>query len=219
MVAERVSRLRLGRLLARVRDKRGAGAAGLRAPNGPPGDALRWDQNVGPGVGEWSERARLAVDLLATIRAGTGTSLHVADFGCGRQTLRALLPASWTYTPFDYMPRSDDTVIWDLNRGCPDGTFDVVFLLGVLEYLQDPLGLLARVVPRCRYLVFSYNGPTDPARRNRQGWVNHLTFEFIERVVAEAGASLVGMKDLDKRERLYAFRGTLAATFSAGGAS
>ncbi len=213
------SRRLLSRLVAWTRHSRRTKTGGLIAIKGPSRDAPRWNQNVGPEVGEWSERARRAVELLTASRPATDSAVHVADFGCGRQTLRALLPATWTYTPFDYMRRSVDTVIWDLNRGCPDGTFDVIFLLGVLEYLQDPIGLLAQVVPNCHYLVFSYHGPTDPARRRRQGWISHLTFELIEKVLAEAGAALSGVKDLEKGERLYAFRGTLVADVSAGGAS
>src|SRR5438034_9726891 len=145
----------------------------------------RLAENVGPNVREWKYRAELAMRILADVKLGPGQ--RVADYGCGRQTLRTLLPPDWTYTPFDYCERSNDTRIVDFNTTFPSGDFDAIFILGVLEYLNRPTELLAHALRHARFLVFSYNFLGEHERRERQGWISCVDVKEIDNTIVSCG--------------------------------
>jgi len=166
----------------------------------------RLAENIGPNVREWKSRAELAMRILADVKLGSGQ--RVADYGCGRQTLRTLLPPDWTYTPFDYCERSNDTRIVDFNTTFPSGDFDVIFILGVLEYLNRPTELLAHALRHARFLVFSYNFLGEHERRERQGWISCVDVKEIDNTIVSCG-EIVGRSHIGKNQWVYLCRGGL----------
>jgi len=169
-------------------------------------------QNVGGDLLEWPERVTVALELLASGFSRSEMEMHasVGDYGCGKQTLRKVMPATWKYTPYDYCSRSSDTVIRDFNNGeRPEERHDIVFCLGVLEYLDCPLQLLDCAIANGRFVVFSYNGFTTEQRRRLQGWRNNLAFADIESQVVESGGRILAKKELPNNERVYILKGKL----------
>lgn len=136
----------------------------------------------------WPTRLKVAASLVLP-----GES--VLDVGAGAQSLRGWLHPSCTYTPADRNQRTPDTVVMDLDKTRPvtfAEPFDVVVLLGVVEYLADPLGALRRCRALGRALVVSYAplvpGPGWTRRRRRvNGWRNHMTRPEIETLFGRAG--------------------------------
>jgi hypothetical protein len=164
------------------------------------------ERNTGHAIGAWPERAAMAVELLHGLKLGTRPVL--ADLGCGRQTVRSLLPPGWVYVPVDRLSRSADTIVCDLDRELPDLHCDVIFCLGVLEYLKEPLQLLRHVYSRSRYFVFSYKGVAAHERNQRQGWVNNFSFMSLKRELTRAGAEFLRQSDGARGTRLFLYRGS-----------
>ena len=112
----------------------------------------------------WDERAETAVALLAEqvgeVRRDAGVALRIADFGAGTERLRDVLETHLeephTYSPFDLHPQSDTVAAMDVARELPDAAFDVVFCLGLLEYIEGLEPFLATLSQRYATLVLSY---------------------------------------------------------------
>ena len=162
------------------------------------------ERNIGNSLLEWPDRAKAAAAL---IRGLNLTSPRIADYGCGKQTLRRFLEDDSTYIPFDFVQRSPDTRIRDFNRNDPPGHFDVGCCLGVLEYLDEPLRVLRRLIESNAFVVFSYNGPTEHSRRHLEGWINALTFDQLESCIKDCGSTIVAREELGRNERLYLVSG------------
>jgi hypothetical protein len=162
------------------------------------------DVNVGANLLEWPERSVKAVEMAKKQLPQPG--VRVADYGCGRQTARTLLPQGWEYVPFDYCSRTPDTVLCDFTTSLPDGLFDLILCLGVLEYMEEPFRLLQHALEHGGRVLFSYNGPTTAERRELQGWKNCLDFDEIERFIACHGGSVLEKTDLGKNEWIYLVR-------------
>jgi hypothetical protein len=122
--------------------------------------------------------------------------LQVADLGAGNRRLRSVLERVLT-VPFDYhaydiRPQSEDVQRLDVQQALPDRRFDVVFCLGLLEYLRDPGDFAARLRPICSLAVVSYvitDAPDslDPPRRRKRGWRTDLTRVEVELLFGECG--------------------------------
>jgi len=98
----------------------------------------------------WVGRAALAAQF---IEPGS----KILDLGCGEMQLASVLPADCSYSPADLHPRHAGVIQIDLNRGeFPEGHYDYVVLLGVLEYLHDPAGVLRRAREHADNLICSY---------------------------------------------------------------
>ncbi|WP_224962074.1 class I SAM-dependent methyltransferase [Geomonas subterranea] len=175
-----------------------------RAPGGERQDLH--SRNVGDNLLEWPERAEEAVRLAGEHLPPHGA--RIADYGCGRQTLRRIIPVDWDYTPYDYCSRSADTVICDFNAGeLPPGRHDAIFCMGVLEYLDHPLELLAHAIGNASFVVFSYNGFTTAERRNLQGWKNDLAWEEFDSLFVRLQAPVLAKKHLGNNEWIYVVKG------------
>ena len=85
---------------------------------------------------------------------------EVADFGAGKGGHGSLVLGMDRFssiTGFDLMGRPSDLpphVQWcnmDLNRpvACPDGSFDLVTSLGLIEYLENPFAFAREVIGFC----------------------------------------------------------------------
>ena len=64
------------------------------------------EENFGVRIGEWPTRAAKAIEMLHAKVPELGEETSLADWGCGRQTLRNFIPKSWKYIPYDYIERT-----------------------------------------------------------------------------------------------------------------
>jgi FkbM family methyltransferase len=115
---------------------------------------------------------------------------HVLDLGAGALALRRHLSAGCRYTPADLLPRSADCLLVDLNQQqFPEGQFDCIALLEVLEYIHDPAWLLGRCRAAAARLVFTYHlRSREPVEERRQrGWFNDMDSQTLAAVIHSAG--------------------------------
>jgi len=147
-------------------------------------------QNKGPEIGSWSPRMQAAWGLFRKVMPKDTPPHEVADYGCGRQELRTLLPTGWTYVPYDWISRSPDTRVCDFTQTLPEARHEVIFMLGVLEYIPDPVQLLRHALTHAHWTVFSCFHGWNPLRAWREGWRGRLTREQVEDVIRQSGASL-----------------------------
>ena len=143
------------------------------------------EANRGAAVGIWPERMDAAWNLFAGQLPEDAKSLSVGDYGCGRQELRLKMPAEWDYTPYDHQMRSVDTVVCDFDNQLPEMRHDVIFCLGVLEYVRQPGRLLAHALRQGRWVVFSNFEGWNPWRAWKQGWRGRLTGDEREQIFEE----------------------------------
>lgn len=106
----------------------------------------------------------------------------VLDLGCGNQELARQLPPGTAYTPADIVQRTPDTVLIELNSGLwPDGRWDCLCAIGVLEYLFDATDFFARSARLARRTIVTYHSsilPRDETTREARlesGWLSDFT--------------------------------------------
>jgi hypothetical protein len=131
---------------------------------------------------QWDARAAMAAQW---IPAGS----RVLDVGCGAMALGGLLKPGSSYFPADVVERRPGAFVIDLNAGeFPPGCYDWVSFLGVLEYVHDPARPLDRARAAAPNLLVTYctHMGGDIATRRGMGWVNDLTRDDFERVLAGA---------------------------------
>ena len=119
----------------------------------------------------WDER-------VAKIAAFIPSSVSVADFGSGANSLGAML-VDCTYTPFD-LPKFD----FNKNRW-PDGHWDYGVLSGALEFAKDPSQVLRQLRSLCTKGVVSYQHGGSLRVRNHSGFRTHLSRAGIEQLFIE----------------------------------
>lgn len=149
----------------------------------------------------WDERAETAVDLLVRHRSeldeiGSPAAIRVADFGCGNERLRDVLARRLArphaYQGYDLRVQTPAAIAMDLARELPTTAFDVVFCLGLLEYIEDLEWFLRRLRPRCRLAVVSYvvaDAPVPLSRRQRRarGWRSDHTRAGLDQELVRCG--------------------------------
>jgi SAM-dependent methyltransferase len=150
----------------------------------------------------WDERAQVAAALLAQNLDSLPPPqcpLRIADFGAGTERLDAILAGAitrrYTYAPFDLIPQSDRVRRIDVTRSLPVEDFDVVFCLGLLEYVTPLERLLARLAARYPVLVVSYALFDAPDRltrreRRRRGWLTHYQRDELEAELVRHGFAI-----------------------------
>ena len=185
--------------------------AALGIVDADPGNLAQY--NNGQALGQWPDRARRAAELVAALSLPEGA--RVLDLGCGRQTVRALLPDHVDYRPFDRLRRTEDTHVVDLATADPPHGGDLALVLGVLEYLPDPGRLLDWIARNCRRLVFSCNDCSEPTRRARQHWRATWSLEQVEQHLVRRGGVITTLQQISDRERLYVVEFTPAIVLPA----
>jgi hypothetical protein len=146
----------------------------------------------------WQERAEVAAQLVvgSTATSATTGRLNVADLGCGNERLLPVLQGAFAQ-PFDYQgydlhPQSPRVIRLDLQAGLPEQTFDVVFGLGILEYLDDVPLFVERLRAICGTAVISYV-TTDlpdslpPSERRKRSWLTDYTRRELETLFSAVG--------------------------------
>jgi SAM-dependent methyltransferase len=151
---------------------------------------------------EWEKRSVAATDL---IPAGAA----VLDIGCGTMGLEGHLPPGCRYVPCDVVARDARTIVTDLNQdGLPLAAVDsadMVVMLGVWEYLQDPARIFAQLAKAGRDVVCSYCVTDLSTGRDRraQGWLNDFSLTGFLAAAAEHGCFPVHCQKLDSEQYLF----------------
>ena len=112
----------------------------------------------------WQARALDAVSLWMEARGDWRPNgdrpLRVADFGAGNERLRDVLSDrlghSFSYFPYDLHPQRPTSVKLNLLEETPPESYDLVFALGLLEYLPPENDFLTRLRSRCRFALVSF---------------------------------------------------------------
>jgi hypothetical protein len=147
-------------------------------------DYERW-REVSRTTGTWNPTR--AERIAAIIPEG----VHVLDLGAGSLVLKRYLKTACTYTPSDLHDRGERCVIVDLNKyEFPEGNYDWVTVIGVVEYLKDPRWVLARAARAAPRVIVTYNTTEvvpDLDLRRGAGWICHLSHEEFVSVLREAG--------------------------------
>jgi len=129
------------------------------------------------------ERAKAAAPLLPV-------KGRVLDLGAGSMRLKAALAQGIDYVAADLVPWTAVTVPVDLNQGqFPQGRFDAIALLEVLEFLHEPLTVLKTCREASDSLVLTYRLRTKEkvSARRAQGWFNDFDEKGLRRLLDEAG--------------------------------
>lgn len=156
---------------------------------------------------EWEGRAAIAREYL-------GKASSVVDIGCGKMTLKRLLPAAVRYQGVDIAPRDETTVVLDLNaERLPDMDFDAANVLGVLEYIDDPDAFFERL-EQFGLLVFSYNCKSIKdvltklglLKSTPKGWRNRLTKGETIALIERHGFNIFAERKVRMSEYLWAAR-------------
>ena len=106
--------------------------------------------------------------------------------------LESRLGDGFAYQGYDLQPQVPSAIRLDLRRELPEREFDVVFCLGLLEYLPDLEGFLAGVGRISPLAVVSYviaDSPDELSERERmdRGWVNHYSRAQFPALCKRAG--------------------------------
>lgn len=141
----------------------------------------------------WEERAEAATALLAANVGSLGwdrsVGLRIADFGAGDERLNRILASRlgfpYSYVGFDIRPQRETVVELDLMRELPPQDFEVVFCLGLLEYIDPLPPFLASLRARSPALIVSYTlfdvpHPLTRRERRKRGWLTNYTRAELE---------------------------------------
>lgn len=135
-----------------VRDAREAQEALVTA------DIQRWASV--PSVALWNRRTDVCIDLLARHRSTLPPRFQFLDLGCGAQYAKeALLVRGFEvdYLPYDCVSRGPGTFVCDLDHDIPLlPVTDLVYLGGVLEYVEAPMEALAALGRKAGFVLVAY---------------------------------------------------------------
>ncbi len=150
-------------------------------------DGSRWSnwEALGPG----------SLDRAEAASAHIPPGARVLDLGAGRMDLSRRLPLGAQYQPVDLVAWSGDCIAIDLNATpLPDGRFELIAALGLLEYIHRPAALLAAARSIGFRLLVTYppleSGMPVPARRG-YGWLNDIGLADFEAMLAAGGWRIV----------------------------
>lgn len=144
----------------------------------------------------WQIRAEKAVDLLcdATITSISEEKiLQIGDFGCGNERLKEILAGKincpFAYYGYDLYPQLESTYAINLEVEIPSKKFDIIFCLGLLEYLTCVDNFLANLAQICRWTIISYvvgdSGFYSLQDVQEKGWLNHYLIRELEAKFAQ----------------------------------
>lgn len=146
----------------------------------------------------WRERAALCAEFVAGLEFRSGRGVSVADIGCGDQKLREALRRkglACRYKGYDILPQTEDVVRMDVESEALPDTYDVVVMLGVVEYLKNVEQVFASLALQAPWLLLSHvirqGDYYSEARRAELGWRNHLTKEMITHMLEHHGLAVV----------------------------
>jgi len=144
---------------------------------------------------KWEDASR-TWGALNPIRSECAASLipdntRVLDIGAGSMELKKHLKAHCTYVPSDIHDRGEGCIVADLNNyEFPEGQYDWITLIGVLEYVKDIRWVLTRAHEAASNVLVTYNtlenNPNKWSRRKR-GWMSHLVNKDLLKLFRDTG--------------------------------
>ncbi|MDF2577012.1 MAG: Methyltransferase FkbM family [Chlamydiales bacterium] len=172
---------------------------------------LRTIQETKTDIERWANPKQL--EAAWNVRTGPASSYIlsgsiVLDLGCGAMALEKALPYGCTYIPCDVVARDHRTHVCNFNEGeFPKVKTDIITILGVLEYIYDPLAFFTSLHRYNCPIVISYHPAEMSQRTNRSalGWVNSLSRTEFLLIAQKAGFTLHSERPLDAMQFLYKF--------------
>jgi hypothetical protein len=164
-------------------------------------DITRWTDRRNLHHASWIARAKLAAQYIPDYS-------KVLDLGCGAMYLKEFLPPHAVYVGSDLIDRDGTTIVCDYNRGelPPQGApYDVITLLGVLEYIEKPKRFLRSLGAYGAHLLLTYtlaDGMSLPYRKSL-GWINHLLFDDLMSILMNEGFSPRTVQFFEKGRILF----------------
>ncbi|WP_246289080.1 methyltransferase domain-containing protein [Rhizobium indigoferae] len=144
------------------------------------------------------DRANISADLIAKAASLSGRPRAIlADIGCGDGKLGPLVAskrAGFTYRGFDLHPQRKGITPFDLRKDKLEDRYDVIALLGVLEYISDLQSVLRHLRDHCSFLVVSHvsnrvgMSADEMAKLN---WTTVLSKGAFSSELTKAGFSIV----------------------------
>lgn len=142
-------------------------------------DSDKWSAKESYDV-SWIERGRLALEI-TQIKKG-----KIFEFGVGpRLGVSSLLESEVVYIPSDRYAWTPRVVVvdldkqgWETHEVFLENAFDYGILLGVLEYVSNPLSFFKVARSLFPALIFSFctrNLGADVLQRRRVGWLQDFT--------------------------------------------
>ena len=139
----------------------------------------------------WRIRAENAVEMLLAnnpILVNPEYRIKIADFGCGNERLKSILSDrlgnKFDYYGYDLEPQLESTYKINLEYEIPKLNFDVIFCLGLLEYLSNLENLFTNFSQICSLAVVSYvisdSGAYSQSDILQNRWQHHYSCEEIE---------------------------------------
>jgi SAM-dependent methyltransferase len=140
----------------------------------------------------WQIRAENAVEILlantSIILVNQKDGIKIADFGCGNERLKPLLMAKLgneiDYYGYDLEPQLKSTYKINLEYEIPELKFDVIFCLGLLEYVTNLENLFANISQICNFAIVSYvtcdSGAYNTSDILNNKWQHHYSCQEIE---------------------------------------
>lgn len=157
----------------------------------------RWEGLKEAEANPWSRRSQRAGELLGPVRT-------LLDVGCGTMALEHFVQAT-IYIPSDVTWRDSRTIVMDYNlSGPPAIEVEAVAVLGVLEYLHDPLAFMGRLGAQravVSYCVTDAPAPLEP--RKAHAWVNSLATADVHQLLTDAGWTIDHQESLDDIQSIW----------------
>jgi len=169
------------------------------------------DQDGAPPWGDrksyqssWDARAEAAARMAPD-------NVSILEIGVGAGAFRALVSRRCRYLGADLSPLDPETLPLDLDLDpLPPGTFDVVVMLGVLEYLRAPDQALRKARASGRRALFSYcclKAGADRARivrkRRERRWISDWTRDELIANAERAGWRLAREEPFNEEDDFY----------------
>ena len=156
-------------------------------------DFVRWQDCSS----SWGERNPLRSQI-AGYHIPKGSS--VLDIGAGSLVLKRYLRPGCHYQPCDLYSRCAGCLVADLNAGeFPEGRYDWVTMIGVLQFLVDPAWAVEQCHKVARSAIFTYSPTIDEAPsaieiawRRGEGWVNEFNRDQYRKLITDAGWDVIG---------------------------
>lgn len=119
----------------------------------------------------------------------------ILDLGCGLGWLKEFIFDTNIYFSSDLYSRDDQTIVCDLNKyQYPEiEKVDVVFISGVLEYINDWQWFFDKICSMCNKIILSYCTQElfpDIIYRKQLFWVNSLTLSEITNTLQDRGFAI-----------------------------
>jgi len=166
----------------------------------------------GSDAGRWADPASLSPawdERAARVAAHIPRGARVLDVGAGAMALRRFLDKTVRYIPADIVAREPGCLVADLNQGqFPEGRYDYVTMLGVLEYVHDVPAVLRRARAAAPRAIFTYSlfAGEDRDGRRSLGWFNDYTAEELTTLLAEAGWCVSSVEAIENSQVILVCR-------------